>query len=49
MADSRRMGCAVVLGGYGNFGRRIVGALAADREHRVIVAGRDAQVNPEGT
>src|SRR5678815_1320246 len=43
MADSRRMGCAVVLGGYGNFGRRIVGALAADREHRVIVAGRDAQ------
>jgi saccharopine dehydrogenase-like NADP-dependent oxidoreductase len=31
----------VVLGGYGNFGRRIVGALAADREHRVFVAGRD--------
>lgn len=39
MADS----CAVVLGGYGNFGRLIVAALAADRDHRVIVAGRDAQ------
>lgn len=38
MADS-----AVVLGGYGNFGRLIVAALAADRDHRVIVAGRDAQ------
>src|SRR5262245_2743571 len=37
MADS----CAVVLGGYGNFGRLIVAALAADRRHRVIVAGRD--------
>lgn len=37
------MGCAVVLGGYGNFGRLIVAALAADRAHRVIVAGRDAQ------
>jgi hypothetical protein len=37
------MGCAVVLGGYGNFGRLIVAALAADRDHRVIVAGRDAQ------
>jgi saccharopine dehydrogenase-like NADP-dependent oxidoreductase len=37
------MGCAVVLGGYGNFGKLIVGALTADREHRVIVAGRDAQ------
>jgi saccharopine dehydrogenase-like NADP-dependent oxidoreductase len=35
--------CAVVLGGYGNFGRLIVAALAADREHRVIVAGRDAR------
>jgi saccharopine dehydrogenase-like NADP-dependent oxidoreductase len=35
------MGCAVVLGGYGNFGKRIVAALAADRDHRVIVAGRD--------
>lgn len=37
------MGCAVVLGGYGNFGKLIVAALAADRDHRVIVAGRDAQ------
>jgi NAD(P)-dependent dehydrogenase (short-subunit alcohol dehydrogenase family) len=34
---------AVVLGGYGNFGRLIVAALAAERAHRVIVAGRDAQ------
>src|SRR5262245_26114353 len=39
MADS----CAVVLGGYGNFGRIIVTALAADRECRVIVAGRDVR------
>jgi saccharopine dehydrogenase-like NADP-dependent oxidoreductase len=39
MADS----CAVVLGGYGNFGRLIAAALDADREHRVIVAGRDAR------
>lgn len=37
------MGCAVVLGGYGNFGRRIVADLARDRDHRVIVAGRDAR------
>ncbi len=37
------MGCAVVLGGYGNFGRRIVAALAADRDHRVVVAGRNLQ------
>lgn len=37
------MGCAVVLGGYGNFGRLVVAALAADRDHRVLVAGRDAQ------
>jgi hypothetical protein len=35
------MGCAVVLGGYGNFGRFVAQALAADRDHRVIVAGRD--------
>jgi hypothetical protein len=35
------MGCAVVLGGYGNFGRRVVAALAADPSHRIIVAGRD--------
>ena len=37
------MGCAVVLGGYGNFGRRVVAALADDRNHRVCVAGRDLQ------
>lgn len=37
------MGCAVILGGYGNFGRLVVAALAADRDHRVIVAGCDAQ------
>ena len=37
------MQCAVVLGGYGNFGRRVVTALAADRSYRVIVAGRDLQ------
>ena len=40
MADSS---CAVVLGGYGNFGRLVVAALATDRDRRVIVAGRDAQ------
>lgn len=37
------MACAVVLGGYGNFGRRVAAALAADRNHRVIVAGRNLQ------
>jgi hypothetical protein len=37
------MGCAVVLGGYGNFGRRIVADLARGRDHRVIVAGRDVK------
>ncbi|HXS90578.1 MAG TPA: saccharopine dehydrogenase NADP-binding domain-containing protein [Steroidobacteraceae bacterium] len=37
------MRCAVVLGGYGNFGKRVVTALAADRSCRVIVAGRDLQ------
>jgi len=37
------MKCAVVLGGYGNFGRFVVSALAACRAHRVVVAGRDAQ------
>jgi saccharopine dehydrogenase-like NADP-dependent oxidoreductase len=37
------MRCAVVLGGYGNFGRRVVAALAADRRERVVVAGRDLQ------
>jgi saccharopine dehydrogenase-like NADP-dependent oxidoreductase len=33
----------VVLGGYGNFGRRVVAALANDRAYRVVVAGRDLQ------
>ncbi len=37
------MRSAVVLGGYGNFGRRVVAALAADRSCRVVVAGRDLQ------
>jgi len=37
------MRCAVVLGGYGNFGKRVVAALATDRSHRVVVAGRDLQ------
>ena len=37
------MRSAVVLGGYGNFGKRVVAALAADRVHRVVVAGRDFQ------
>jgi saccharopine dehydrogenase-like NADP-dependent oxidoreductase len=35
------MQSVVVLGGYGNFGSRIVAALASDREYRVFVAGRD--------
>lgn len=39
MRDSRSS--VVVLGGYGNFGRRIVAALADDAEHRIIIAGRD--------
>jgi short subunit dehydrogenase-like uncharacterized protein len=33
----------VVLGGYGNFGQRIVAALAGDSRCRVLVAGRNAQ------
>ena len=37
------MRCAVVLGGYGNFGRRVVAALAADRSCRVVIAGRDVR------
>jgi saccharopine dehydrogenase-like NADP-dependent oxidoreductase len=37
------MRSVVVLGGYGNFGRRVVAALTADRSYRVIVAGRDLQ------
>lgn len=31
----------IVLGGYGNFGRRICTALAGDTDIRVVVAGRD--------
>jgi saccharopine dehydrogenase-like NADP-dependent oxidoreductase len=43
MAHSQQTSSAVVLGGYGNFGRIIVAALAADHRYRVIVAGRDLQ------
>src|SRR5690606_20649013 len=41
-----RMGSVVVLGGYGNFGRRIVAALASDANaagHRVLIAGRSRE------
>lgn len=31
----------VVLGGYGNFGRRVAAALSSDNAYRVFVAGRD--------
>lgn len=40
------MGSVVVLGGYGNFGRRIVAALASDANaagHRVLIAGRSRE------
>jgi saccharopine dehydrogenase-like NADP-dependent oxidoreductase len=37
------MKSVVVLGGYGNFGRRIVGALAHEPGTRVFVSGRDLQ------
>lgn len=37
------MRSVVVLGGYGNFGRRVVADLVRDRDHRVIIAGRDAK------
>lgn len=37
------MKSVVVLGGYGNFGRRIVAALAREQNCRVFVCGRDAQ------
>ncbi len=37
------MKSVVVLGGYGNFGRPIVEALANERDCRVLIAGRDAQ------
>lgn len=35
------MKSVIVLGGYGNFGQRIVGALAADEACRILLAGRD--------
>lgn len=35
--------CAVILGGYGNFGVRVAAALASDRAYRVLVAGRDME------
>jgi saccharopine dehydrogenase-like NADP-dependent oxidoreductase len=35
------MKSVVVLGGYGNFGRRIVAALAQEPDTRVLVCGRD--------
>lgn len=37
------MKSVVVLGGYGNFGRRIVSALAREPDTRVFVSGRDLQ------
>lgn len=37
------MKSVVVLGGYGNFGRRIVGALAHEPGARIFVCGRDLQ------
>lgn len=37
------MSTIVVLGGYGNFGRRIAQALASDRRWRLIIAGRNAR------
>ncbi len=33
----------LVLGGYGNFGARIVRSMAGDPEVRIVVGGRDAQ------
>lgn len=33
----------VVLGGYGNFGRRIAAALATDAHHRILIAGRNGE------
>jgi saccharopine dehydrogenase-like NADP-dependent oxidoreductase len=35
------MSAVVVLGGYGNFGRRAAAALARERGRRVYIAGRD--------
>lgn len=37
------MKSVVVLGGYGNFGQRVVGGLAREPNTRVFVAGRDLQ------
>ncbi|HEX7000025.1 MAG TPA: saccharopine dehydrogenase NADP-binding domain-containing protein [Gammaproteobacteria bacterium] len=37
------MGSLVVLGGYGNFGRRIVAALAPESGYRILIAGRSAE------
>lgn len=37
------MSTVLVLGGYGNFGRRVVQALASEGEHDVLVCGRDLQ------
>jgi len=37
------MKSVVVLGGYGNFGRRIVGALAREPNTRVFVSGRNLE------
>lgn len=33
----------VILGGYGNFGKRIASALANDQDVRLIIAGRDTR------
>lgn len=38
------MKSVVVLGGYGNFGRRIVAALAREPDCRVFVCGRNAEL-----
>jgi hypothetical protein len=38
------MKSVVVLGGYGNFGRRIVAALAREPESRVFVCGRNLEL-----
>lgn len=32
----------VILGGYGNFGKRIAQALNAERRYRLVIAGKDA-------
>src|SRR5689334_18291754 len=35
------MSTVVVLGGYGNFGRRVVQALAHEANHQIFICGRD--------